>query len=78
MTGNVWEWTLSQYVDYPYENDARNHPEGSHMRALRGGSWYNLSRPARVSYRFRVHPASFDLSAGFRLVLAPVLQGVGF
>ena len=46
MAGNVWEWTLSQYRDYPYRNDdGRNDPASVHSRVVRGGSWYD--RPKR-------------------------------
>ena len=42
MTGNVWEWTLSQYT-YPYRHDARHDPEGDALRMLRGGGWGSVA-----------------------------------
>jgi formylglycine-generating enzyme required for sulfatase activity/energy-coupling factor transporter ATP-binding protein EcfA2 len=72
MTGNVWEWTSSQSVDYPYQNDERNDPEGEAIRVLRGGSWYGDQRVARVSCRTHDHPDNFDVTIGCRVVLAPV------
>jgi formylglycine-generating enzyme required for sulfatase activity len=73
MTGNVWEWTLSQYVDYPYKPDARNNPAGDARRVLRGGAWSNNARRARVSDRLNAHPANFGSGVGVRVVVAPVL-----
>jgi formylglycine-generating enzyme required for sulfatase activity len=73
MTGNVWEWTLSQVEGYPYQNDARNGLESTKERTLRGGAWFNSARLARVSFRNRSHPAVFIDDAGFRVVVAPVL-----
>src|SRR5262249_40864270 len=44
MTGNVWEWTLSQYAEYPYKPYARNDPAGEARRVLRGGAWFDHAR----------------------------------
>jgi len=73
MTGNVWEWTLSQYADYPYKPDARNNPVGDARRVLRGGAWDYDARDARVSSRSYALPAVFNDSVGVRVVVAPVL-----
>src|SRR5262249_10719578 len=70
MTGNVWEWTLSQYVGYRQE--VRHDPEGETRRALRGGAWDGDARGARVSYRLGAHPDVFD-GVGVRVVVAPAL-----
>jgi hypothetical protein len=37
------------------------------------GAWYCDARDARVSCRYRAHPALFSSSAGVRVVVAPVL-----
>jgi formylglycine-generating enzyme required for sulfatase activity len=75
MAGNVWEWTPSVYRDYPYDpEDGREDPKAGGPFALRGGSWLLNRRIARVSYRSRTHPVSFNGSIGFRVVVAPVLS----
>jgi formylglycine-generating enzyme required for sulfatase activity len=73
MTGNVWEWTLSQYAEYPYKSDARNAPAGEASRVLRGGAWGDHARDARVSSRSLAPPAFFSSYVGLRVVVAPVL-----
>ena len=71
MAGNVWEWTLSQYVGC--QQEARHDPEGEARRALRGGAWYSSMRNARVSSRPGDHPDDFYGLVGVRVVVAPVL-----
>ncbi len=90
MTGNVWEWTLSSWGSfdlnepgfrYPFadgrpqtgagEREASDTPG---FRVLRGGSWFNALRYARVSYRTTSVPTAFTGSIGFRVVVAPVLS----
>ncbi len=56
-SGNVWEWLADREGD-----DA----------ALRGGSWNNDRRIARVSYRLHNHPDFFSSDVGFRVVVVPV------
>jgi formylglycine-generating enzyme required for sulfatase activity len=73
MIGNVWEWTLSQYAEYPCKSDARNDPAGEARRVLRGGAWSSHARDARVSYRTVAHPANVSNDVGVRVVVAPVL-----
>jgi formylglycine-generating enzyme required for sulfatase activity len=77
MTGNVWEWTGSRYMDYPCQNDTRRDPEGEARRTLRGGAWYNDARFARASCRSVDHPGGFSVGVGLRVAVAPVLLPSG-
>ncbi|MDR1097372.1 MAG: SUMF1/EgtB/PvdO family nonheme iron enzyme, partial [Tannerella sp.] len=53
MHGNVWEWTRSAYVPYPFNNDERNDPSAGFgtQRTVRGGSWYDRPHKCTSSYR---------------------------
>jgi len=62
MSGNLWEWCLN-----PADNPAGMDESGSPLRALRGGSWINLPRLARASYRNRSGPVNRDGGQGFRV-----------
>ncbi len=67
MAGNVWEWTLSLYEAYPYNaGDGREDLNGTNVRALRGGSWYDLADSIRAAYRGNLAPADRNSNLGFR------------
>jgi formylglycine-generating enzyme required for sulfatase activity len=70
MTGNVWEWTSSLYLPYPYRAaDGRENPiSESGRRVLRGGSWGSGQDGARAASRFDGPPNFRDFSIGFRVV----------
>jgi formylglycine-generating enzyme required for sulfatase activity len=73
MSGNVWEWMSNLYRDYPYwPDDGREDPLAEGRRALRGGSWLDYQRNARVSSRTHHRPDNFDSNVGFRVLVAPV------
>ena len=70
MHGNVWEWTRSKYLPYPYNaNDGRNNVKDIGDRVVRGGSWYD--RPKRCRSAFRLsYPAWRKIyNVGFRIVI---------
>jgi formylglycine-generating enzyme required for sulfatase activity len=70
MHGNVWEWTRSDYLPYPYnENDGRNECKAHGRKVVRGGSWYARPHMATSSYRlsYRNYQRIFDV--GFRVVM---------
>ena len=72
-SGNVWEWTRSKWVKYPYiVGGKRENPEGDAARVVRGGAWYT-TRPGalRVAYRRGVGPSYGYDALGFRCVLRP-------
>lgn len=76
LAGNLWEWTRSEYRDYPYDpNDGREDiAEPTKKRfTLRGGGWDNVSIYLRASGRYYLTPGSHDNDVGFRLArLSPV------
>ena len=58
----------------PYDpEDGREDLEASGNRALRGGSWGDSRRDARVSSRYDYRPpVNFGNDVGFRVVVASV------
>lgn len=77
--GNVWEWTRSLWVAYPYKPDDPSREDldagNDEPRVVRGGSWLNLRDLARCACRLRNFPDYRHL-LGFRVVLrsAPLPQ----
>lgn len=68
MSGNVWEWCLSQWVsDYPYKADERNDVAGNSPRILRGGSWNSIPYNCRAVSRFNLNPLNRFNYFGFRV-----------
>lgn len=70
MSGNLWEWTLSESVDYPYDaDDGRNDNLESTdvLRVLRGGSFLNSAFNLRSADRNWFFPTYYlNDSFGFR------------
>jgi formylglycine-generating enzyme required for sulfatase activity len=70
MAGNVWEWTSSVYLSYPYDDDEEHEaPDAPGGRTLRGGSWFNGPGSARAACRTRTIPSDANGLNGFRLAL---------
>ena len=70
MHGNVWEWCLDWYADYP--SGAVTDPTGpdrGSSRVLRGGSCGNLAQRCRSALRSYYDPAGRNVSIGLRLAL---------
>ena len=71
LSGNVWEWTLSLYQEYPCRpGDGRDELQTSGHRVVRGGSWNYIRRAARCAYRGWFIPSNFYGDLGFRVVLS--------
>lgn len=73
MTGNVAEWTQSEYRLYsrtkPFLDDERNHDDGNARRSVRGGSWYSATNASlSIPYRDAFQPEHRGEDVGFRVV----------
>lgn len=73
MSGNVWQWTSSLFMPYPYNSkDGRENPSGANLggvtnlRVTRGGSWRYFPMYLRTAYRGRLDPVSEFYVVGFR------------
>jgi formylglycine-generating enzyme len=74
MHGNVWEWCLDWYGDYPGTViDPKGPTSGQYgsPRVFRGGCWGNGAGDCRSASRYYDLPDSRSLYFGFRAALAP-------
>jgi formylglycine-generating enzyme required for sulfatase activity len=68
LHGNVLEWCLDWYGDYP--GTAVSDPSGAASgsnRVERGGGWYGYARNCRSANRLYIDPSHRDYYDGFRL-----------
>lgn len=73
LSGNVWEWTRSNYSDYSYDpEDGREELNNNAHRMLRGGAFYGSQSLVRCAYRVRFDSPDRDFLVGFRVVVVPV------
>lgn len=72
LAGNVWEWTLSLYVPYPYQSkDGRENIGAVGLRSLRGGGWGSEASHLRCTNRLGEKPELRIYHTGFRVVRDP-------
>ena len=70
MAGNVWEWTRSEFRDYPYDpNDGREDERDPAQKrfTLRGASWDGRPLYLRAARRLRHSPDNRNHNVGLRL-----------
>ena len=70
MSGNVWEWTSSEYA-YPYdgrESEISKFGSTEGKRAIRSGGWLNTAVDLRVSNRGVLGPTDRYSTLGIRVV----------
>jgi formylglycine-generating enzyme required for sulfatase activity len=73
MHGNVMEWCLDSYAEYPSTSVADPFVTGGAWRIARGGHYAQVSADARSACRHAVEATSISTGFGFRIVLAPIL-----
>ena len=79
FTGNVWEWTRSRYIEYPYPSDEQARQERESVQGegiknsdrfvRRGGSHYNDVSYLRAPLRSHNHADIVFNFDGFRVVV---------
>jgi len=68
QAGNVYDWTSSLFLPYPYDAEKSERAEVNGERTVRGGTWSYGRRGARCVTRSGDVPADFSDRLGFRLV----------
>lgn len=75
LIGNIWEWTSSCYVSYPYQAyDGREAVDSDLARVFRGGSWFILPDFVRAAARGNAHPGSRINGIGFRVLCSSPIE----
>jgi len=70
MAGNVWEWTSSIQLGYPFDpDDGRQSDAAGFRRVHRGGAWLHPPEMVRCATRGAAHPLDFGFNVGFRVAL---------
>ncbi len=67
MTGNVWEWTWDWNGEDPGSSTNPMGPSSGQDRVIRGGSFGDIPRIARVAYRSWLEPSERSSDLGFRV-----------
>lgn len=69
MSGNVWEWTRSNFGDYPYNpmDEREDLTRTDVLRGLRGGAFSSNAQDVRCASRYHFDPGYGDYNVGFRV-----------
>ena len=69
MAGNASEWVADWYEEDYYTESPYKDPLGpgsGDFRVIRGGSWFNLDRALRTTFRLWNYPELHSDTIGFR------------
>ena len=67
MVGNVWEWTQSLFLPYPFKQNGADISKARGRYVVRGGAWYYTRKLARCAAREGIVADYLSSSIGFRL-----------
>jgi formylglycine-generating enzyme required for sulfatase activity len=75
INGNVYQWCDDWYNYYYYtrspQKDPQNSEDSGGIRALRGGSWYDIAEHCRSARRLPIAPEWRQNVYGFRVCVRP-------
>ncbi len=76
MSGNVWEWTSSNWRDQFDGNEQLSNVDvaDDQLRVLRGGSWFNHPDHVRSSLRNDLTPDDRSYDFGFRVLCSSPIE----
>ena len=76
MSGNVWEWTSSNWREQFDGNEQLGNDDvtDNKRRVLRGGSWSDIPDGVRSSTRGNLHPGGRDYNVGFRVLCSSPIE----
>ncbi|MCH9699376.1 MAG: SUMF1/EgtB/PvdO family nonheme iron enzyme [Gammaproteobacteria bacterium] len=78
LSGNAWEWTRSQFHNYPYPSAfskdwwKREAADDTASRVLRGGAFHIGQSRVRAAVRYSCPPHVRNYGLGFRVCLSPL------
>ena len=76
MSGNVWEWTCSNWQERfdGSEQQCSDDTTNTQARVSRGGSWFNGPDHARAAARYYHHPGNRGYDIGFRVLCSSPIE----
>jgi formylglycine-generating enzyme required for sulfatase activity len=78
LSGNVWEWTSSLDIGYPYAaHDGREEASAAGKRIVRGGSFYYTQYQLRCVARTGFDPTTAADQFGLRVAQSPPSEAAG-
>ena len=69
MSGNLWEWCLDTYGEYPTSPQTNPVANSGNIFVLRGGAWTYLPTYCRITCRDSYESDGISISNGFRVAM---------